>query len=212
MTRKNIIGIVLNSLMIIFEIIAAAHFIYNNGFYDFRFYTLCSNALGGVVSLLWLIQILFKVENKKFKDIVKYFSYTAAICLTVTFIIVLIVLVPMAAGKIGFWSSFKHYVLESPNLFQHLICPILFVVTFMYNYEFTYSKNHKDNLIACIATLVYAVIVLILCIARAVEPPYPFYDVYNQPWYMSVFWAIVVLGITYLISMLVKFVKAKVTK
>ena len=213
MSKKTIIGIVLNLIMIIFEIWAAINYINEVGFYEFKYYTLCSNTLGGIVSLLWIILITSKIKNKVFNNIVKYLAYTATICLTVTFVIVLLVLIPMATGTEKHptpWLAVKHYLFNSSNVFMHLLCPILFFNIFMFIFDFKFTNGYKDNLIACIGTLLYAIIIIILCLARAVIPPYPFLDVYGQAWYMSILWCIIILGVTYLMSMLIKFIKQKI--
>ena len=55
-------------------------------------------------------------------------------------------------------------------------------------------------------TIVYAIPVLILNIAKLYVGPYPFLHVYEQPVYMSVFWILAILGGNVVIARLVQMV------
>ena len=54
---------------------------------------------------------------------------------------------------------------------------------------------NTDVVKALIPTLVYALIAITLNLCRVIEGPYPFLMVYAQPWYASVLWCIIILGI-----------------
>lgn len=54
--------------------------------------------------------------------------------------------------------------------------------------------NTKSAFTATIPTLIYAILLIILNIVGAVDGPYPFLRVMNQPLYMSFVWFIVIVG------------------
>lgn len=56
------------------------------------------------------------------------------------------------------------------------------------------------ELIALAPTLAYALAAILLNLCRIIEGPYPFLMVYAQPWYASVMWCIVILGIAGLLA------------
>lgn len=79
-------------------------------------------------------------------------------------------------------------------LYQHTLCPVLAVFSF-FIFEIRNPLPKADLIKALIPTLIYAVTAIILNICKIIEGPYFFLMVYAQPWYMSVIWCIVVLGI-----------------
>ena len=62
----------------------------------------------------------------------------------------------------------------------------------------------RDAAIAVIPTLIYAIIALILNLARRMDGPYPFLRVYRQPVSASAFWFAAILGGNYLIALAVR--------
>lgn len=83
---------------------------------------------------------------------------------------------------------------EGSMLYQHTLCPILAVFSFLV-FEIEDKLPKTDMLKALIPTLVYALIAIMLNICRVIEGPYPFLMVYSQPWYISVLWCVIILGI-----------------
>ena len=211
MNKKTIVGIVLSAILFILEIIAMVQYATAWGYYDFKYYTLCSNFLAMVFSGLWIIKNVFKIENKVYHNILKYLGLTTALCLTVTFVVVLTILVPLAMNQTEIVyenGAFYHYVLEMPNLFHHLICPILFVCLFIFVYDYQYKK-YIDNLYSIIFTILYAIVLIILCAFGVCEPPYPFLDVQNNTIGMDIVWFIVIIGAAILFSLLITFLNSK---
>ena len=56
--------------------------------------------------------------------------------------------------------------------------------------------------IAWIPTVIYAIIIVILNVLKVLEGPYPFLHVYKQPWYVSVGWAVGIVGANFLYAYL----------
>ena len=61
---------------------------------------------------------------------------------------------------------------------------------------------------AWIPTVIYAVVVVILNILKLLEGPYPFLYVYKQPWYISLVWAVGIVGANLLCAFLMHLIRA----
>ena len=85
----------------------------------------------------------------------------------------------------------------------HIICPVLAAVSF-FALEGWAPFPKRDIVKALIPTLAYALVAVILNILRVIEDPYPFLMVYAQPWYMSVLWCVVILGIAAILALSVR--------
>ena len=72
-----------------------------------------------------------------------------------------------------------------------------------------YYINKKELLFPLIYSLVYALTIMILCGQALIEPPYPFFDVLHNNWYMSVVWFFVVYGIISGITFLTYYIHKK---
>ena len=57
---------------------------------------------------------------------------------------------------------------------------------------------------AVIPTLIYGIVTLILNLARELDGPYPFLQVYRQPAIASVGWFVAIIGGNYLIALAVR--------
>lgn len=87
-------------------------------------------------------------------------------------------------------------------LYQHTLCPLLASLSFfVFEAENKLQKNEVVK--ALIPTLIYALVMIILNICEVIEGPYIFLMVYSQPWYMSVIWCIVILGIAGVLAFVV---------
>ena len=124
----------------------------------------------------------------------------AAGLLSVTFIVVLAVLSPMRGDGINGWL----YMLFNKDFtFLHTLCPILTILSFVL-FEKEPHLNTKSAFTATIPTLVYAILLIILNIVGAVDGPYPFLRVMNQPLYMSFVWFIVIVGGAFFLALLLQ--------
>ena len=186
-----------NALIVIFEVIALILSLISQGLENFLFYTQDSNYLAMAASIFFCIYAGKKLQGKG--DIPKwvyYFRYITVSCLMVTFFVVLFVLIPMMEE-----NPFS-MLYEGSMLYQHTFCPVLAAFSF-FVFEVT-DKLPKTVIVkALIPTLAYALVGIALNICRAVEGPYFFLMVYAQPWYASVIWCIVILGIAGLLAFVV---------
>ena len=93
----------------------------------FKYYTTISNVFAGIFCfLLALYQIIYYKTSKEIPYFIIIFKYISACMLSVTFLVVLFVLIP-ASGDVNEMIR----LLFSPKLlFHHTLCPILCIISF----------------------------------------------------------------------------------
>ena len=205
-TRKLIILIV-NAVLVIMEFIGLVLMVelyksYNlHPFGWYKYYTQLSNIFSMLVALgivIFTARDLIKNTDNTPKTI-RLLKFSSACCLVETFLVTMFVLAPM-----GMMGGFFPLMFEGPNLYHHFLCPIVSVLSLC-----ILEKGEKITLKHCVysmvPTLVYGVVAVILNLTKVWHGPYPFLYVYEQPVYMSIIWAVVILGGAFAITILVKF-------
>lgn len=196
--KKNI-SIVLNILIIIFEIIGLIQSYNINGLSLLKYYTEISSILALITSIIYVGYMLkFKKESIWLGNI----RFLATTSLTLTFLVVIFILTPLM-NEISFFE-----LMFGPSvLYHHTLCPIITIISFIY---FEQYNNSKQNIhIANLLTVLYGIIMTMLNILKLTTGPYPFLLVYKQPIYMSIIWFISINAGSYLISILIKKIKLK---
>ena len=140
--------------------------------------------------------LICKISKKKVNKFVRLFKYVTTVGLTITFVVVLVILLPM----VGF--NFNYLLFQGAMPYHHLICPILSFITFIY-YDDLGKYYKKDSYYPLGVTLIYGFTLIVLNILRKIDGPYPFLKVYNQTFIVSVLWFILIIGMGYLISIIV---------
>lgn len=166
----------------------------------FKYYTQLSN----IFSMLTALAIAFFAARDLIKNsestpkALRLLKFTACCCLTQTFLVTMFVLAPM-----GMMGGFVPIMFEGPNLYHHTMCPIVAMLSLI-----ILEKGEKINLrhcvLALIPTLIYGVVAVVLNLLKVWHGPYPFLYVYEQPFYMSIIWAVVILGGAFAITIGVK--------
>ena len=192
MSKKIKISIILNILIIIFELIGIIKSFNYNKFEMFYYYTECSNILALFSSSLYLVDLLLNKNNIK---LVSAFKYLSTLALMITFLVVLFILVPLA----GF-SNLIFYFTGGAMLYHHLLCPVIAFISLLYFDKI--EVNVKFTKYILYFTLLYAFVLIILNIFKIVDGPYPFLRVYNQSIVISIMWFILIIGMTYILSIL----------
>lgn len=183
--RRWIIG--LNTALLAAEIIGFILTMQRRSFGSFFvFFTNDSNLLAGV-SALCLLAALLKNSGAAPPRWITRLRYTATLCLTLTFCVVVLVLAPMMGGyyEMVIAGEFKCY---------HLICPVLSFISFVFFEQGGQSLERKDRLIALIPVVLYACVLVVLNAAGVVDGPYPFLRVRSQPLWQSALWGILLFG------------------
>lgn len=203
--NKRIVCIILNLLVAIFALIGLIESFTTSGFMMFQYYTLDSNLFLLVAStILAIYEIISLKKNTPVPNTVKFVKFMATCTVTLTFLVVLFILVPTLGG-------FAPMFFDKCVFWHHLVCPIMAIVTLLTCDE-KVDEVKNATFRAFIPTLVYGVIVIILNFTKTLHGPYPFLYVYEQPIYMSFIWAIIVFGGAYGICALLWFLYKKVSK
>lgn len=187
-------ALALNLAMVVLEIIGAAMSWRQLGVWMFQFYTQDSNLLAlAACALLAAFQLRALRTGAEIPLWAQRLKYAAVCCLSVTFLVVVLVLAPMTGGAYGM------LLFESTMLYHHLLCPLAAFFGFML-FEKQPALRRIDALLPAGLTFLYAAVLTALNIARVVDGPYPFLRVYAQSVPMSVLWALVMLGGTETLS------------
>ena len=194
MKKKEKILLILKLLIVFLEIVGFFVTYYFNHKISYEYYTEDSNILALVSSGLYVFYIIRKKHIPRWLQLLKY---TTTVCLTVTFCVVIFILAPM------YHFNYTYLLFYHSLLYQHLLCPILSIITFLY-LDYFEPFNKTDTIISTYATVIYAIVLILLNIIGIVEGPYPFLMVRNQTILMSTIWLIVILGITYFIAFILR--------
>ncbi len=151
----------------------------------FLFYTQDSNILALLGCLPLITSWLAGKQAPKWAQRLRYISVC---CVTVTFLVVLFVLVPME-GEGGARRMF----LDGAMLYMHLLCPLLALANFIF-FEDTPALRKGDIVRAIVPTVVYALVMIVLNLLRIVDGPYPFLRIYEQPLIVSLGWSLIIIG------------------
>lgn len=184
--------LILNLLIIIFEVIGFAYSYVEIGKNVFIYYTEISNMLLLLMSLLYVSYILSKKKLDRWFNILKEVSIVSVM---VTFIVVIFLLIPYEH------FNFANLLLKGSMLYHHLICPLLGIVMFLF-----FDKeniNKKDYLYANTLSVIYAIVFVLLNLFKVLDGPYFFLLIYKNPIYMSIIWFITITLGTFLLSKLV---------
>ncbi len=192
--KKKKLSLIFNILIVIGGLLGIILQLSKGGV-DLIYYTNLSNIFAMIVS------ILFIIFYKSKKEFIKDLRFMATSCLTVTFLVVLLVLSPM--------YGFNYKLLMFTNVFFlfHTLCPLLSIISYLF-----FEERSKKLDLGFLFTLIYGVIVITLNIFRAIEGPYPFLKLYEQSIVVSVFWFIAITGGSYLIGIILDTLKTKIEK
>ena len=211
----------LNILSLIFNIAIVASTIYaTSSFYSgfgagnmkvhgtecFQFFTVDSNILAGICSLIMLFFNIKRIKNvdtpvpKGFQ----LFKFAGTVAVTLTFITVVAFLGPTMGYELMF---------EGPCLYMHLTTPILAIITFCV-FEAGDRLSAKQALTGVIPTIIYGAVYFTMVIIVGVENGgwndfYGFNSGFLEGrWYISI---VAMPAFTYIFSLALKALHAAVT-
>ncbi len=201
------ISLLLNILIVIFTIFASItmfggiHFMSEKVFLEsssismFRFFTVDSNILMGICSLIFIFYDICLLKGK-IKEIPSYmyiFKLMSTAAVSLTFLVVF--------SYLGIIAGYYNMILNS-NLFFHLITPLLSIITFVF-----FEKNNlkfKYSFLGMVPTILYEIYYIINILVHvengSVSPMYDWYWFVQGGLYQIFFVAPGILLITYLIS------------
>ena len=194
---RKLASAAMNFLIVYFETIAVPMSWAMGGTIMFTMYTELSNIFNGAVCLLvglWQLGCIF--TGRELPLWLKRLKFMATSCLLLTFLTVVFVLAPMN-GEGGLYML----LCTSSMLYHHLLNPMAALLSYLL-LEREPHLPRSDMRWALLPTLAYAAVILPLNILRVIVGPYPFFEVYHQPVYVSVLWAVGLLGVNYLYAWL----------
>ena len=150
-----------------------------------------------------LIFVVFAINKLIFKSqiprFVKVFRLISTLGLSITFVVVMFVFVPM------FPNIAEFLVFKNSNLYEHFLCPIFSVLSFVF-FESETKFQKRYVFFALIPTITYGVAIVILNILRVVRGPYLFLSIYEVEWFVCVLF----LAGIFLIAMLFSWMLVKI--
>lgn len=211
--KKIKIALFLNILIVILTIISSVimftgfKFMYDyelvlesNKISMFKFFTVDSNMLMGLVSLIFIVKEVELLKNKKQIEkkyyLLKLMSTTAV---GLTFLVVFAYLGPLT--KYGIKA-----MITNSNLFFHLIIPVISILNFIL-FEKTDKLNLKDVKYGIIPTFIYSIFYITNIVIHMengkVSTVYDWYWFVQNGVWTTIIVVPVIFGITYLISLII---------
>ncbi|MBR6134340.1 hypothetical protein IKQ38_02575 [Candidatus Saccharibacteria bacterium] len=181
MKRKAAIAI--NIIIVILEIVSIVIRLNVRQALGIEYYTMDSNILSLIISS---ILAYYLIKGGKISKWVSVAKYVAVCMLAVTILVTVFILSPMIE------NGFYIFMFTDQMLYNHTLCPILSLVSFLLLEKHNLIK--KDIWWPIGATLLYAFVLIILNLCRVVDGPYPFLQVYNQSLIATFGWAVLILG------------------
>ena len=180
-------AIAINVLVVVLEVGAMAFGIGKNGVAgNFIYYTEWSNLFGGVACAICAVAQVRELRGGAgCTRAVRWLKYAASCCLLMTLFVVVFILTPMlySVGRPGLYLMF----IDGVKLVTHLGAPLVVTASYVM-FEADRSMTLKQSLVGFAPTLVYAAVAYPCNILRVWDGPYPFFQVWNMPVWMSVLW------------------------
>ena len=176
-----------------------------SGLSMFKFFTIDSNILVGIGSLLFVIFDILLLSNKikKIPNYVYIIKSSGVVSVTLTFLVTLCFLAPTSNN--GFLSLYMNN-----NLLFHLIIPILSVISFLL-YE-GFESNSKNILYCIIPMFIYSLYYLINVVMNTngslITTEYDFYGFLGG----NIYHAIFVLPLIFLVTYIIAYIVLKINK
>lgn len=196
---KLVLSLAANAAIVIMELVSLPESFANNGWGLFRYYTEDSNIFALGASFMYVIYAILRMrKNTEIPKAVRILKYASSCTLTVTFLVVVFVLLPMYG-----WDSYGMMLFGGSMLYHHTLCPILSLLSLLFLENGTKLLKNAE-LSAVVPTLAYAAVTVVLNIMKVMKGPYPFLYVYEQPIWLSCVWFTVIIGMAFLISLGIK--------
>ena len=143
MTKKHKLIILLNLIAVLAQVYASTICIINRGWLAFQYYTMDSNIFSAITSILLIYSLLTKGSVS---ERIHNFRYYSTCCVTVTFIVVVTILVPIAG-----WHTLPDRLFRGTDLWLQTVGPLLNIFCFVINnqlkihFEFIVLQSFFDS-------------------------------------------------------------------
>ena len=143
-----------------------------NGWSDLKFFTVESNLLVGIVSVIWLVLRFVKGEGAIPKW-VTYLKYLSTVMVFVTFTVVLLFLGPLHGYADMYYGS---------NLFFHLLIPLFAIGEYVLTEEG--EIGFRESFLAMIPPVLYGIGYLTNCLVNGIGT----WETSMNDWYSFLTW------------------------
>ena len=188
-------ALLLNSLIVVLEAIGLVFYVSRMHTLSLEYYTMDSNILALITSLLFLL--FYGKEKEWIKDL----RLITTCALTITFLVVIFILTPMLNFRL-FYLLFGDEMLVF-----HTLCPILSFISYVF-----YEDASKKKYLGFCFTMFYALVLVILNLMNIVDGPYPFLRIKEQSIYMTLLWGLIIIGGSYFIGLGINKLNQKIKK
>ncbi len=152
----------------------------------FLYYTHISNVILGIASLLWISFMIRRLRDGIVPPVwVRVLKYVATCMMVLTLVVVAAVLGP---AREVYFSVF----LDGSFLYFHTICPLLALIS-MLAFEGRPLLKPCHVYLTLIPTVLYGAVMFILNLLDVYEGPYPFFLVYQNPVWLTILYAVLLL-------------------
>lgn len=162
------------------------------GLYSLKFFTVLSNILLGIASLVYAIYLARCLwgELPEIPRAVHVLKYVATTAVGVTFLTVMVFLGPLMGYAMMFAGA---------NLWLHLVLPVLAIVEFGF-IDGIYELRLGDNLLAVVPTLLYGIFYVGNILINGVGE-----GASSNDWYGFTLWGVDTIPIVLLVMLIVTF-------
>lgn len=204
---KRLVSLIINIFISLMELYSVVIIIMENGFGVFKFYTDISNILALLSSACLVVYVIPRLKKPQIScpKIIKYLRLFSVSPMIITFLVVLIFLVPLSGGL-----ATEFMLFFDTMLFHHFLCPIFIIVSFVF-FEPDIMLTKKDSFLSVIPTIIYAGFILALNILHRIVGPYKFLLVFEQTIWVTIFWIIIIFSLAYFVGWTLYRLKRKKT-
>ena len=197
MNKNAKVSLILNILIVISGSIGLVLSL-NLGAYMFAYFTILSNTLAVIASILYVINLLVKKNQSEIPYYVMVLRLMSSVCLLVTILTVFTILAATTADN---YLNGLIYLLKTDGMFfHHLLCPVLSIVSFIF-FEGDRRLNKKKTIyLGMLPFILYAIVTITLNITRTLDGPYTFLQVYERPVYASIITGVIMFVATYFLT------------
>lgn len=200
--NKRVVSLVLNILIISFEIIGFLISYMTSNRIAIEFFTEESNLLLLASSIIF---VYYMILNRQIPKWVHTFKFISTYTVTITLFVVLFILIPLGN------FNYSLFLFGGTMLYHHTICPILAIITFLYYDNLKpYRKSIEYKGLSLV--MAYALVMILFNAFDILEGPYSFLMIKKQSVFVSIIWFIIIIGFCYLISKILRLVHLKIHK
>ena len=195
--KRLLLAIVVNIAVMALEVWVMVSDFRVLGWKIFSYYTELSNLLAFVACGLGAAYSVIALMKKDYiiPEFVKIIKFVAASLLTVIFFVVLFVLTPHEVAN----GASLFSLVSGTMLFSHIVIPLLVVADFVFLAP-AERLEFPVTFIPLIASVLYAVVIFLLCGLHVIDAPYFFLDIRNNPTYLSILYIVGITAFIYLVS------------